>query len=165
MSFAPDSIRIEPLGPSHDRGDFDSGHAALDRYLAQQAGQDGRRGMARVFVATAIGQPRRILGFYSLSAVAVMPAHLPPDQARRLPRHPIPAALIGRLAVDRTVAGRGLGGILIADALLRTKRAAEHVAMAALVVDPIDDAVRAFWSAYGLVPLQGAERRMFLPVE
>jgi len=69
------------------------------------------------------------------------------------------------VAVDRAVAGRGLGGILIADALLRTKRAAEHVAMVAPAVDPIDDAVRAFRSAYGFVPLQGGERRMFLAVE
>ncbi len=82
--------------------------------------------------------------------------------AKRLPRHPIPAALGGRLAVDRNFAGRGLGSVLLADAVQKAIAAAETVAMTVVVVDPIDDAARAFYSAFGFGSLQGPQRRMFL---
>lgn len=107
MNWAEGSLRIEPLASHHDRRAFDCGGAALNRYLHEQSAQDMRRATARVFVAVPIDGAQRILGFYTLSATLVMTAHLPQDLARRLPRYPLPAALLGRLAVDRTVAGRG----------------------------------------------------------
>lgn len=88
--------------------------------------------------------------------------NLPPEVAKRLPRHPIPAALVGRLAVDNSFARRGLGSILLADAVKKTMTAAETVAMTVVVVDPIDDSARAFYSAFGFRSLQGPQQRMFL---
>ncbi len=152
--LADASVRIEPLGPGHDRKSFACGNASLDRYIREQAGQDIRRGIASVFVAVALDQPERIFGYFALSAESVAPADLPPETARKLPRLPIPAALIGRLAVDRDFQKRGLGPILLA--------AAETVAMTVVVVDPIDDAARSFYTAFGFRSLQGPERRMFL---
>lgn len=162
MRFDDRAIRIEPLAGVHDRAAFSCGKPPLDRYLQRQATQDTRRGVASVFVAVEPGRRERILGFFTLSAAAVVASDLPPALARRLPRHPVPAALVGRLAVDRAVAGRGLGGILLADAVDKARAAASTVAMAAVVVDPIDDAARSFYAAFGFRSLGGPQRRMFL---
>jgi predicted N-acetyltransferase YhbS len=92
----------------------------------------------------------------------VVASDLPSDIAKRLPRYPIPAALIGRLAVEKRLARRGLGGILVADAVQKAMVAARTVAMTVVVVDPIDDAAQSFYSAFGFRSLQGSQRRMFL---
>lgn len=165
MSFDAASIRIEPLAPHHHRAAFTCGHEALDRYLRTQAGQDVRRATARVFVAVPADQPDRVLGYFTLSAALVVPTDLPAAVERKLPRHAIPAGLIGRLAVDRSAQGRGLGGVLIADAVKKTRLAAETVAMAVIVVDPIDDRARAFYTAFGFQGLNGPQRRMFIAIQ
>jgi GNAT superfamily N-acetyltransferase len=161
VKFESGSVRIEPLSGSHDRDAFSSGNDALDRYLQQQAGQDSRRGIASIFVAIEIDRPSKILGYFTLSAAAIAPQDLPLDLTRRLPRQMVPAALIGRLAVDKSVARRGLGGVLLVDAINRTMVAAETVAMWAIAVDPIDDAAHEFYAAFGFRALTGS-RRMFL---
>lgn len=162
MNWAADSLRIEALQPDHDRQAFDCGVVSLNRYLHEHSSQDRRRGTARVFVAVPVDQAQRVLGFFTLSAATVTTSDLPPDVARRLPKYPVPAALVGRLAVDRRVAGQGLGSLLLADAVRKAMLAAETVAMMALVVDPIDEAARRFYAAFGFRSLLGPEQRMFL---
>lgn len=162
MRFTAGSVRIAPLGTQHDRASFECGNEALDRYLKERANQDIRRGLARLFVATPADDPTCVLGFFTLSATAILAADLPSEAAKRLPRYPIPAALIGRLAVDRDSAGRGLGGVLLMDAIEKAKIAARTVAITVIVVDPIDDTARSFYSAFGFRSLQGPQQRMFL---
>src|SRR6185437_7692098 len=99
------------------------------------------------FVAVEEARPERICGFFTLSAASIFPAELPETVARRLPRLPVPAALLGRLAVDQRFQRRGFGSILLADAVKRTASAAETVAMTVIVVDPIDEGARAFYAA------------------
>ena len=81
--------------------------------LARQAGQDVRRRIARVFVCTA-GETHAVLGFYTLSAPSIDLALLPERRSRKLPCHPVPRALVGRLAVDRSAHGRGFARMLLA---------------------------------------------------
>ncbi len=120
-----------------------------------------RRGVANVFVAVDSTTPQRILGFFTLSATVIAVTYLPPEFARRLPRQPVPAALIGRLAVDQSVARQGLGSALLAYAIDMAMSAAKTVAMWAVAVDPINEAARQFYSAYGFRALSGSNR-MFL---
>jgi GNAT superfamily N-acetyltransferase len=114
-------------------------HGRLDAYLKRFATQDVRRRIARVFVCTEA-------------------------QARKLPRHPVPAALIGRLAVDRSAQGRGLGRLLLADAVQRTLGASQQVAMHAVVVDAKNESARRFYEAYGFLSLADQPIRLFLPL-
>ena len=158
-----DALIIEPLGRRHDRAAFSCGLPELDRYLARQAGQDVRRRVARVFVCTA-GETDAVLGFYTLSALSIDLASLPDRLSGKLPRHPVPCALIGRLAVDRSAHGRGLGRMLLADAVKRTVAAGETVAMHALIVDAANDDARRFYGRFGLVPLTDDPMRLFLPL-
>ena len=158
-----DALVIEPLGRRHDRTSFCCGLPELDRYLARQAGQDVRRRIARVFVCTA-GEADAVLGFYTLSALSIDLASLPEQLSRKLPRHPVPCALIGRLAVDRSAHGRGLGRMLLADAVKRTVAAGEAVAMHALIVDAANDDAKHFYERFGFVPLTDDPMRLFLPL-
>ena len=143
--FNPDRAACFPPRPAA----FRCGNESLDRYIREQAGQDLRRETARVFVAVISDRPENIFGFFTLSAATVAPSDLPQAMAKHLPRHPIPAALIGRLAVDTTAKRRGLGSVLLADAYKKAAVAVEAVAMLVIVVDPIDDIARNFYSAFG----------------
>ena len=100
--------RIEVLAESHDRAAFSCGVDALDRYLKTQAGQDVRRRIANCFVAVSAGSAQ-VAGFYTLAAASIPLTALTPDQVRKLPKYPVlPAALLGRLAVDTRHAGESL---------------------------------------------------------
>lgn len=81
-----------------------------------------------------------------------------------MPRYPVPAALLGRLAVDRGYGGRGLGASLLADALRRVARAGETVAVYAMVVNAKDERAQTFYERFGFVRLPDAGRRLFLPM-
>jgi hypothetical protein len=92
--------RDELLGAQHDSSRFSCGIAALDDYFRNQAGQDTRRSVTRVYIAVD-DHTGAIVGFYTLSATSIAWLDIPERLARKLPRYPILAALIGRLAVDR----------------------------------------------------------------
>jgi GNAT superfamily N-acetyltransferase len=155
---------IEPLGPHHDRSSFSCGEPALDGYLQRQASQDVRRRVAKVFVAAG-ATLERIAGYYSLSAAEFNKAELPPTAAKRLPHYPVPAAVLGRLAVDQSYQGRGLGETLLMDAIRRTLRASEAMAVHAIVVDAKHERARAFYERYGFRSFATMPRRLFLPLE
>lgn len=154
------NYRIEPLA-EHDRSKFCSGEPALDRYFQTGARQDLRRKFTSAFVAVeeAGGDP---VGFYTLSATSVLLDKLPADLAAKLPRYPlVPAVLIGRLAVDRECQGRGLGGELLFDALLRVLTS--DIGVYAAVVHPKNERARAFYARHGFQKLPETEQ-MFLPL-
>ena len=158
-----DTLVIEPLQKHHDRAAFSCGLPELDRYLARQAGQDVRRRIARAFVCTT-KDSETVLGFYTLSALAVDLDNLPQELSRKLPRHPVPCALIGRLAVDRSVRGHGLGRMLLVDAIKRTKRASDIIGIHAIVVDAKNKTAKQFYEGFGFVPMQQIPMRLFLPL-
>jgi len=158
------SLVIEPLGPHHDRTAFSCGEPALDAYLRRQASQDIRRRVAQVFVAVG-DAPEQIAGYYSLSAASFDKDALPPTLAKRLPHYPVPAAVLGRLAIDRHHQGRGLGETLLLDAIRRVLRAATTIAVHALIVDAKNDRAQTFYERYGFRPFAGEPHRLFLPLE
>lgn len=154
------SYRVEPLG-GHDRAAFTCGDDALDRYFHTLITQDQKRGYvsAHVAVDEADGQ---VAGFYTLAATSLNLENLPQDLARKLPKYPlVPAVLIGRLAVRSDWQGRGLGGDLLLDALLRVLNS--DVGAYAAVVLPKNDAARRFYAAHGFAVLAGRDH-MFLPL-
>ena len=126
---------IEPLG-THDRSAFVCGAPPLDRYLREQASQDVKRLLASCFVAVETAT-NTIAGFYTLAATSIQADELPPDILKRLPRYPLlPAALVGRLAVDQRFHRKGLGGALLADAALRVLKG--DVKALAIIVEAKD---------------------------
>jgi GNAT superfamily N-acetyltransferase len=154
-------LRVEALGPHHDRNSFNSGVEPLDRYLRAQAGQEARKNIAAPFVLMlpdgAIG------GYYTLSATAVKISELPADITRRLPRYPlVPATLLGRLAVDLRYRGNGYGRYLLADALHRA--VLSEIASFAVVVDAKDEAARRFYERESFLPFPDQPMKLFRPM-
>lgn len=154
---------------AQDRKGFSCGVPDLDRYLRDYAAQDIKRDVARVFVALN-GDGPGIAGYYSLSATSVQRETLPVAQQKRLPRYPVPAALLGRLAVDSGMKGRGLGAFLLMDALNRLLLATQALAIHAVIVDAKDQAAVAFYRKYGFIPFsnegedRGEGKRLLLPM-
>ncbi len=154
------AFRIEPLG-NRDRSGFSCGVELLDRYFRQQVTQDIRRRVSNCFVA--ITPDDAIAGYYTFAAAGLPLTELPAELAKRLPRYPLlPAALVGRLAVDTKHRGIGLGGVLVADAGLRALRA--DPAIFALIVDAKDETAAAFYRHLGFQPFGSRPSALFLPV-
>jgi GNAT superfamily N-acetyltransferase len=156
------AYRIRPLGSAFDATDFCCGNDALDEYIQRYASQDVRRDLARVFVAIP-DEAQQVAGFFSLSAGSVSCSELPPALARKLPRYPIPVALLGRLAVDKRFQGKGLGSILLAEACRKVGQASAVLAVAGIIVDAKDDAAASFYRHFGFKPLPGHPERLLLP--
>lgn len=151
---------IEPLSDKHDRQEFSCCTPVLDRYLQIQAGQDVRRRITNCFVA--VGNSG-IAGYYTLSASSLPMSDLPVMLAKKLPRYPVlPAALVGRLAVDRRFAGRSLGAALLYDAIQRSLRADPVVY--ALVVEAKDIAAVGFYKHFGFQAFESRPMSLFLPM-
>lgn len=155
--------QIRPLDASTNTAGFQCGSEPLDNYIRRYASQDMRRNVARVFVATPENNPQQLAGFFTLSAGSMSCSSLPALLARKLPRYPVPVALIGRLAVHTKFQGKGLGSILLADACQRISQASTVLAVAGIVVDAKDDEAIAFYQHFGFIPLQGQADRMMLP--
>lgn len=158
------ALAIEPLDSHHARAAFSCGEPALDIYLQRQASQDIRRRVAQVFVATC-DDPEEIAGYYSLSAASFAKDELPPAMAKKLPYYPVPAAVLGRLAVDRKYQGRKIGEMLLLDAIRRVVGASAAIAIHAIVVDVQNEKARTFYERYGFLKFASERRRLFLPLE
>lgn len=131
----------------HDRQSFSCGAHELDSWLKKQAGKDARRGYASVFVASPDDDPKRIIGFYALSAASISLSRLSLEEAKKLPRYPdIPAVRLGRLAVDQAFQGKNIGKLLLMDAIRRAT--ASEVAWAIFLVEAKNAKARAFYKRF-----------------
>jgi GNAT superfamily N-acetyltransferase len=158
-----DDWRIEPLSKAHLRGEFCCGKAPLDEFIRSLVSQYEKRKLGRTFVAVR-PEEKRVYGYYTLASGSVPCQHLPAAIARKLPKHPVPVALLGRLAVDQTAQGRGMGADLLMDALHRCLALSAQLGLYAVEVLAIDDAARQFYLKYGFVPLVDNEMHLFLPM-
>lgn len=154
---------IRRLEKRHDRSVFACGQPLLDEWLSERAGQFDRRDLSRTFVAT---RPDDMIvrGYYALSTHRVVYDALPTVEAKTLPRLDVPVVLIGRLAVDRSVQGRGLGAMLLIDALRRAVQLSANVGIRAVEVDALNEAARGFYTKFGFRPLLDDPRHLFLPL-
>ncbi len=157
-----ESLRVEPLGPTHDRASFRCGVPELDLYLQRQARQDVDRHLATVFVFSPDGV--RVDAFYTLSNRSILSEHLPSELAAKLPRYQIPATLLGRMAVDEAHRGRGLGTYVLLHALRRALNASKAVASWAVVVDAKRGA-REFYLRNGFIAFPSQPERLFITMK
>ena len=151
------NLVIVPLNAAHNRAGFCCNVEALDRYFHKQAGQDIRRRISRIFVAVLPDNRKEVLGYYSLSSLSIA--------LEELPNHPVPAALIGRLAVNHNAQGCGIGKMLLVDAVKRTLSVSDQIAIYAMVVDAINDNAKGFYEQFGFVRLSDKSPRLFLPLK
>jgi GNAT superfamily N-acetyltransferase len=154
----------EAIRKTHDRAAFDCGEAALNEFLRRYARKSHDMGGAKTFLAIDQADRKTILGFYSLSPASLEYARTPEIVRRGLAHHDVPVFRLARLAVDRKVQGKGLGGQLLLTAGRRCLLAAAEVGGVALLIDAKNESVAGWYAGYGAVPLADAPLSLLLPL-
>ena len=158
-------LSVELLNPRrHDRAGFACGEPTLDAYLQQQAAQHHRDGIATTHVLVNDAQPSRILGYYTLSAAQLLLTDLQDADRRHLPRYPVPAVRMGRLAVANQERRKGNGALLLAHAVARCLELRGQLGVRVLLVDALNEPAAAFYRAFGFRPATSEARSLYLPL-
>lgn len=161
--IAPARIPIEPIDKKHVRDKFDCGEPALNEYLRSYARQNDDSDVAKCFVA--VDDNKRVLGYYTLSSAGVEFNDLPAAYTKHLPKYPVPAARIGRFAVDTSMQRKKLGARLLIDALQRVARVTGDMAVKVVVVDAKSERAKEFYLHFGFIELVDCPTALFLPVD
>jgi GNAT superfamily N-acetyltransferase len=150
-----------PLAATHDLAGFDCGEPALNGWLKHRALTNESR-FLRTYV---VCEGNRVVAYYCIAAGAVERAESPGKVRRNAP-HAVPVSVIGRLAVDRDFAGRGLGADMLADALRRIAAASRTIGIGAVLVQANDDNARRFYLACAeFIEFPADSRTLFLPID
>ena len=149
----------------HDRKSFDCGSAELNEYLQRYARQNHDSGGAKTFVATRSSDSARVLGFYTISPGAIEFSRVPAEVSKKLGRYEVPVFRLGRLAVDRSVQGRGIGGELLLAAGERSLAVASEVGGVALAIDAKDLNAAAWYERFGALRLLDDPLKLILPLD
>jgi len=166
----PPETRTARVTAEDVAGGFRCGDSALDDFFARHARSNDERGIGRTYVwrrpaAAPAGLPD-VLGYYTLSMTAIGSAFVAVATLEKLPKYPIPAALIGRLAADERTRGSGLrvGETLLFDAFVRVVAAAENVGCFGVVVDAKNESAEAFYRKYDFTTVDETQwpRKMFI---
>lgn len=154
--------RIERLDPArHRRELFRCESPELTEFIQKRARKEMEARSSACFVLVDETDPACIVGYYTLSQTSVSLQKLPEATAKRLPRYPeLGATLIGRLARDLQWRGKGIGSLLLVDALRRCVRLSYDAGAVVVVTDPKDEKARSFYQAYGFQPLD--DQRLFI---
>jgi len=168
MAEVEESARSEPrlsapapLTPEHDLSSFDCGDPALNDWLRQRALKNESR-FSRTYV---VCDGNRVIAHFCISAGAVERT-VAPGRIRRNAPNAIPVSVLGRLAVDRRHAGKGLGADILYDALRRIAAASQTIGIAAVLVHAKDDAARRFYMRCAeFIEYPEGSRVLFLAIE
>ena len=157
-------MRICAFEKRFDRSSFDCGNDELTRYLKERVSQDKKRSLAACFVL--VDDSDEIRGYYTLSAYGLLLIELPKDARKGLPHYPqLPATLLGRLAVDNRLRGKGWGSRLLSDALKRAWKNREGIGSWAVVTEAIDDQSVAFYRHFGFESVVDEEAKLFMSMK
>lgn len=156
-------LKIECLGPGHDREGFDCGSAELNDYLKKTARQHLEKGLSKTFVLMNDGEPERILGFLTLAVCEVQAQTLPPKLVRKYPQL-VPAAKLARLAVAKDRQREGLGKLMMVHALQQAIRVSDSMGIIGFFVDAKNEDARRYYEQYGFMALPDNRLKLFLPL-
>ena len=134
---------------------FDCGIPELNDYLRKFADQNHRKGLGSTYVLIPVEGEPIAAGYHTLSMAQVELHSLPESHRKNLPKYPVPAVRLGRLAVDRKWQGTGLGEILLMDAIRRSVVAVLSVAAKYMIVDAKNKKAEEFYIRYGFHPFEG----------
>lgn len=140
-----------PLAADDDTAAFDCGRDALNHWFRRHAWRNQELGVSRTTVICD-AEAGSIVGYVSLSTAQVERAWLPKAQQRNRP-DPLPAILLGQLAVDLRWQGQGIAQSLMFYALTTAVRLSDQVGCFCVLTHPLDDDVRALYAAFGFEDL------------
>ncbi len=153
----------EELSKFHDRMSFFCGVPSLDGYLKQQVNQDISRFLTKCFVLP-VRNSNTIKGYYTLSTFSIEYKDIPEEHRAKLPKSysKLPCVLLGRLAIDSDFKGKGIGKVLMIDAIKRSIGISKTVGLYAIVVEPLDENVKLFYQRFGFKNVENSDRMYLL---
>jgi len=154
----------ESLNSSHRKKEFSCGKDMLDNYLQKQANQDIKKKLSVCFVLKD-EETNLLKGYYTLANNSIPQNLIPNEFKKKLPKSytSIPTTLLGRLAIDNRFQGKGVGKLLLIDALKRSYIISKSIGSFAVIVDPLDKDAERFYDKYGFISLPDSGK-MFLPM-
>ncbi len=152
-----------PTETLESRATFDCGQPDLNKYLAQTASQHEKRNVTRTFCGIQDGV---IVGYFSLTNAVVDVSAITPETIKRyrLPTHALPVVRLGRLAIDTRFQRKGLGKLLLIEALRKVLAVAESSGCVGLIVDAKDSEAANFYAAFGFQPAPENTLLLFMPL-
>lgn len=153
--------QIELLTTFHDRRNFSCGEPALDEYLHRLARQHAESKISRTYVGA---KGERVLGYYSLAMSAICKERLPEQHQKRFPNYPVPVARLARLGVDQRQQGKGLGKLLLMDALYRCYRLSDEIGSVGVIVDAKHERAQNFYRQFNFEAFPETPLTLWLPI-
>ena len=156
----PADFRLERLQKSHPRKAFCSGQLEVDDWLTTKAlqHQDKHLSVSKLLMNGA----GVIVGYYTLATGQVDFGDLPTEVAKKLPKRMLPVAILAWLGVAEDCHGKGLGRLLLAQALRDCYAAGQSFPFIAVILDCIDDKARAFYQRFDFTEMPGHPYRLYL---
>ena len=159
----PEGAQVVPLAREHPRKAFRSGQPLVDDWLGTKALQQQEKHLSATKVL--LDSAGHILGYYTIAPGQVDYAGLPPELVKRLPKRPLPVAVLAWLGIDERHAGQGLGSRLLAHALRHCYDASKVFPFVAVIIDCLDDDSKHFFEKFDFDEVPGNPYRLFLSIQ
>lgn len=155
-------LRVFPYSSKYGLKGFDCGEPELNDYLLRFAGQNHRKGIGRTYLGI---RDNSVCGFFTVGMAEIIFQSLPESLQKRVPRYPLPAMRIGRLAVDKKFKGQGIGEFLLMDALALASKLYTEIGIFCVTVDAKNSNAIRFYKNYGFIPFLDRKDSLFLPIK
>lgn len=155
-------LTLVPVTTSITKTSFDCGYQDLNHYLRHYALKNDLLSISKTFVA--VTETEQVAGYMTISTAQIAAESLPEELRKQLPRYPVPAFRIGKLAVDLQFQGSGFGSWLLTEACKKAVEVSQSVGLFAVLVDAIDEKAKSFYVKYGFIPFNGHPLTLFLPL-
>mgnify|MGYP002371549783 FL=1 len=159
----PLDFKIITFDSNIDRVSFDCLVEPLNDYLKKFAKNNHAKGIGKTFLL--IDSSKNLAGYYTVSMAEILYDNLPESSRKNIPRYPLPAMRIGRLAVDKKYHGQGFGGKLLVDALRRAVNLFDDIRIYSVLVDAKNQNAIKFYEHYGFIKFHDRSNTLFLPMQ
>lgn len=151
----------ELLTASHRTDRFDCADVALNEWLQRRALRNQGDGSSRTWVVT---DGATVVAYYA-SSTAALARQEAPGRIRRNQPHPLPAMLLGRLAVDRDHQGQGLAAALLKHFLLKALEVSQLTGLRLVLVHAKDSQAASFYRHFGFEASPFDDLTLMLPIQ
>ena len=141
---------------------FDCEIDVLNEFLSKYAQKNDKLGIGKTFIA--LNQQDKIVGYFTLATAQVAYQEIPDDYRGKLPKYPIPALRIARLAVDKELEGKGVGKWLLAQAFIKIIQVADVTGIYFIIVDAKETS-KSFYEHYGFIKFKDEDLTYFILVD
>ncbi|MBN2661232.1 MAG: GNAT family N-acetyltransferase [Tannerellaceae bacterium] len=155
-------FQLVPITKALSKASFDCGNPSLNEFFRLYALKNDKLSIGKTLIG--LVDKKHVTGYLTINTAQITTEDLPEEARKKLPRYPVPAFRIGRLAVDKKYQGAGIGSRLLKHALLKAVEISEVVGLYAVIVDAIDEKAKAFYEKFGFIAFEEKPLTLFLPI-